>query len=189
MVKNKEIKKETALDDIYRGFRDELVETYVETGKVEIPALAVIPDGRDGHDPFVVFPLYDVYVSADANGKINVNSEQLRACHSVATEIGSDVAMFISAVPSRTESEFGVKDALLLAAKQADGLTIINLWLKDLEGKDGVLTESVGHGYESWTKGPKEDSLETAVGLALIDALWTEYILVSRVETLFDDPN
>lgn len=185
-MKNVEIKA-NAMDEIYRSYREEILETYAQSGTVDIPALAIIPDGRKGHDPFVAFPLYDIYVSIDQNEKINVNEEQLRAANAYAKQIGSKVTMFIVAIAAKTESQFGVKDTLLLAAKQEDGLTIINLWLKDLEGVDGILTESVGHAYEKWSSEPGQESLETAIGLKYIDALWREYILISKVETMFDD--
>ena len=185
MTKTKE-KKDTSLDDIYSAYKEELTETFVEKGTIDIPAVGVLEE-KDG--TYSVFPLHDMYVSADEDGIIQVNSEQLLSCFQQTQKDGSSVAMFISAVPSRTESEFGAKDALLLVAQKSDGNSIMNLWLKDLEGQDGVLTESVGHGYETWNKGAKEDSLEAAVGMALINAVWKEYTLISKVEPLFDDKN
>lgn len=189
-MKEVELTKEHALDNIYRGFREEVTETYAQTGKVDMPALAVIPDHRKSRkEPFTVFPLMDIYMGIDANGKMKVDSEQLRACHKLAKKLNSTVAMFIAATPAKTESEFGLRDALLLAAKQDSGETVINLWLKGLEGQDGVLTESVGHGAESWTKAPRETTLETVIGIQMVDSLWKEYILVSQVEPMFEEAN
>lgn len=176
----------TTLEEIYTGYKEEVLENYAQTGTVDIPAVAIIPDGRKGHDPFVAFPLYDIYVSIDQNEKIHVNEEQLRAADAYAKQIGSKVSMFIVTIVAKTESQFGVKDTLLVVAKQLDGETIINLWLKDLDGVDGVLTESVGHAYEKWTSAATEESLETAIGLKYINALWREYVLISQVEPMLD---
>lgn len=174
------------LDKIFDVFVEVTTRDYALQEKINVPAMAIIRNEEGADAPFTAFPILDPFTHEPKGRQYVANPQFLKQIDQLAKVKRTSVAMFMVAQEGVSGSKFGEKKSLLIAAKQDSGRFISRLYLRDLDGFDGILTESIGHDACKWVRARTPEGIEGKTGAFLTDSLWKGYLIVSQVEPVLE---
>lgn len=166
----------SSLDKIFGAFVTQTVEDYVD-GSVKIKALAVLENKVGEETPFMILPIYEPF-DIDKNQNMTANRVHINSISRMSVNTGKKLVMFMTAFDGISESpQYGIRDTLMVAARRSDGASITKVYLKDVPGKDGILTENASHEGVDWKVLTKTSSVEDTIAKYLMDSIWKEYAI------------